>query len=94
MINLLSKSKKSIKVNVRKEGDFEVLRESIHGNYFNIYSRVEMWELLDINFFDLDFQEAIYLLNYLVYNQRKWIIDSKTFKIIEADVIEEIPPRP
>lgn len=93
MINLLSKSKKSIKVNVRKEGDFEVLRESIHGNYFNIYSRVEMWELLDINFFDLDFQEAIYLLNYLVYNQRKWIIDSKTFKIIEADVIEEIPPR-
>lgn len=94
MINLISKSKRTIKVEVRKEGDFAVLRESAIGNHYNVYTRLEMWELLDDNFFDLDVTEALYLLNYMTYNQRKWIVDSKTYKIIENDVVEEIPPRP
>lgn len=94
MIKLISKSKRTIKIEVRKEGDFAVLRESAIGNHYNVYTRLEMWELLDDNFFDLDVTEALYLLNYMTYNQRKWIVDSKTYKIIENDVVEEIPPRP
>lgn len=93
MIKLISKSKRTIKIEVRKEGDFAVLRESAIGNHYNVYTRLEMWELLDDNFFDLDVTEALYLLNYMTYNQRKWVVDSKTYKIIETDVVEEIPPR-